>query len=337
MSGETDFMHGIGHVSKANVGETKLIKWGHVSSYDPETHAVKVMIMQDEDDEPCETNWISLGAGVTGDKTGVQYALQGGATKDEPEKGEQVQVHILERSDGHMMTAHLCWNEKMEPPGSGKKSQEEQDQEAQEEEDGEKFGWDEDKKGREKLKAGEYVMLLPGGSFLKFYEDGNVQLFAKKDLHLYVKEEANIVVREGDLNVTVEKGSANIIVEEGDLNSLVELGNTTVTTPLGDTLVSSEEGSILVITESGDIGISTISGDVSVEGTTVSVIADGLINLIAPFINAGLDPAQVQRLCNEAFLLLFNGHSHNAPGGITSAPLIPAIVDAETTTVFAAG
>lgn len=341
----SELIHGLLHASQANVGETKLIKWGHVSSYDPDKNAVKVIIMQDEDDEPCETNWITLGAGVVGDKFGVQYALKGGATKDEPEKGEQVQIHILERGSGHMTTAHLSWNEEMTPPGGGNKTQEEEDQEAQEEEDGEKFGWDEDPKGRKKLEGGEQVSLFEGGCFLKFYKDGSVQIFTKKDLHIYAKEEANIVVREGDLNVTVEKGDMNVLInkgnleatlEEGDLDCKVELGNTTIDTPFGDTSITSEEGSIIVTTESGDIALSTMTGEVTIEATAATVIADGLINLIAPIINAGVDPATVQRLCNEAFLILFNNHIHPAPGGVTGAPTNQAIVGFETTVDFAA-
>lgn len=340
---EEFFHHGL-HSAQSQLQDVKLTKYGRISSYDPEKHAIKAIIPQDRsiEDDPYETSWIPLGSLMIGNKFGVQFAPKGGATPDEPEKGELVKITIIQRSSGLMAGAQLCYDEENEPPGSGNLSEEEQ-QEQEDEEN--KEGWEEDSKGRVKLKGGEMLIRHESGTFFKFYEDGTVQLFAKKDLHVYTKEEANVVVREGDLNIEVEKGDFNIKVKEGDFNievnqgdlsSLVEMGNTSFDTPLGDTSINSEEGSILLNTEMGDVAASATEGSISLDaGLDIRAAALGIIDIIAPIVNAG-NPAATQALLNEVAMLIYNGHVHPAGTGFTGPPDVQMEKGLATTVEFEA-
>lgn len=329
----SEFLQGILHASQANVGEVRSKKWGRVSSYDPDKHAVKMIIDEDEDEEACETELITLGTIGVGDRTGIQIAPLGGATMDNTE-GEHGEISIHDQTTGHMSVSMLGYTDTERPPG-GENSKEEQDQQDSADPN-DKQGWDEDPLGRKRLEGGEGIWRHKSGSFLKFYDDGTIQLFPKKDLQLYVKEEANIVVREGDLNATVDKGNLNATVTKGNLEVLVEEGNTEINTVVGDTNIQSTSGAINVSTDEGDVTVSAPAGNVSVSCLTAEIVAETLANLIAPEINAGLDPADVQQLCNEAFLLLFNNHIHPVPGGVSGAPTNPAMPGVESTVNFKA-
>lgn len=331
-----ELFDGVMHLAQSQMQDVKTVKYGHISSYDPEKHAVKVIIPQDRtsDDKPFETEFIPLGAISVGNGWGIQIAPKGGATPDEPEKGEQVAVHIFQRNMGVMKAATLAFGTEMLPPGNG--------DEGEEPEEGaeNKEGWDEDKKGKIKLKGGEFLLKHESGAFLKFYEDGNVQLFTQKDLHLYTKGDLNATVREGDLNVSVEEGDATVIVEEGDMNVGLPIGDLTAVLGLGDLTAELVAGNVAVTTEAGDIEASATAGsavvsaglDASINaGANASVVAAGVASIEAPEVYAGFDPATAQKLCNEAFMYAFNNHTHLAPGGSTSPPVEFAELGIHTT------
>jgi len=334
------------HQAQQQIQDVKLVVMGHVSSYDPEKHAVKVMIphMRDEDDNPLETNFIQLGTLMVGDHWGIQYAPKGGATPDEPTQGEQCLVMILNRKDGLFACAHLLFNDDMKPPGDGNEDNIGND----------KGGDNDDPQGHNRMEGGEFQCHHESGSFLKFYQNGDVQVYTKANLNIYPEQDCNIDVRQGDLNVTVEEGDLMVNVQQGDLDVTLEAGDLNATlwkgdltvqvdagdvdieTLVGNITANTEAGSILGMTTSGDILLSSISGTINIQAALeVDIICDSIINLIAPAINAGVNIATVQQLCNTAFLTLFNTHTHTDPqGGSTGPPVIPAVPGVQSTVNF---
>lgn len=95
-----EFAHLVAQRAQKQIGDIRSWALGHVSSYDRQTHQVRVIysVYRDEDDEQpyIESDWMPLGTPWVGDEYGVQVALQGGATVDNPTGGESCLVVWLD-------------------------------------------------------------------------------------------------------------------------------------------------------------------------------------------------------------------------------------------------
>lgn len=355
-----EWMHIAMHQAQQQTQPVRTTHYGHVSTYDPEKHAVKVIIpmLRDEDDEPVETEWIQLGTTAIGDKWGMQWAPKGGATKDEPNVGEQCKITVIERTNGMMAVADFGFNDTMTPPGAGKGETEEEDEN--------------DEEGRNKLKGGEFLFRHESGSFVKFYEDGNIQLYSANDLNVRAQQDLNVTVHEGNCNVLVEEGDTEVkalignidciaelgnitaradvgnimahalvgdieaLAEIGNILATAEIGNVVIDVPLGDIMAIAGVGNIIASTEVGEVVVETLEGSVLIQGgTSVNVLSDGLVTINAPLVEAG--EGALQQLCNTAMLSLFNVHTHPTGMGETGPPTIEATQGVETTVSFFAG
>jgi hypothetical protein len=326
---------------------------GHVIEYDPATHMARVMLptRRAEDDDgkpqPMETGWIQVGSGWTGDGFGQQYALKGGATKEEPEKGEQVQISLQHRSTGLSAVANLTFNDKMRPPGAGTEEQQQSGGSSGGSGSQQNDGARDDPDGTEQLKPGEYIVKHESGTREKFYENGDLGVYIARNLIINIEGDCEITLKKGNLKVTLEDGDADIHLLKGDCTTTIDEGNaethvlkgdctTTVDegtaethVTLGDAITYVEEGNIAAFTDDGEIAIETSTGSVTVTAAETVDITAPVVNIISAVINAGV--GLVQKLCNLAFLELFNLHVHPIPGGVSGPPTNPAIPGIETT------
>lgn len=325
----SEWMHVLMQQAHQQVQDNKLNVYGHCTVYDPVNHAGKFLIPQyrDEDDNPLESGWCPIGSSMVGDKWGIQYALKGGATQDDPSQGEQCQITILQRSTGLWAVANLSFNDTMTPPGAGLGDTSSEDPD--------------DPDGTNKLKGGELIVKHESGSFLKFYEDGHVQLYVKDNLVARVEKDCEVTVIQGDLTVDVQQGDLTVDVQQGDIDITADESSIEISAPLSDISIESQEGSILVTTDDGDVSIESTAGTVTINGDSdveiasaanVNIFADVASQIMAPLITAGLAAFEV--LCNFTFMENFNGHTHTAPGGVTSPPIEQAVLGVHTTTNF---
>lgn len=302
---------------------------GHVIEYDVKTNMARLLLptrrAEDEEDggegeQTMETGWCQVGSPIVGDGWGLQYCLKGGATKENPEEGEQVQVSIQHRASGLSAVANLTFNDEMKPPGAGS------DNETPDEPGSDPAESDSD--GAKRLKPAEFILKHESGSFLKFYSNGSVRATVEESLWVEVKQDCNLKVLEGDLNVSVEQGNANVTVDLGDVD---------INAPLGNITIETLEGTIKATTESGDVEIESTAGSVKVNGgLSVDISSDAeitatapLINVLGASVNIGADI--FQSLCTEAFLEWANLHIHSTGSGVTGPPTMLAIPGIETT------
>ncbi|MBY0548725.1 MAG: hypothetical protein K2W95_15755 [Candidatus Obscuribacterales bacterium] len=184
------WIHDVMQQAQQQVGDVKLVLFGHISSYDPTLHAVRVIIPQyrDSNDSPLETSWIPLGTLAVGNGFGIQYAPKGGATASNPGDGEQCAVLVFNRGTGLMASAQLFFNDLMVPPGNG-------DNETQDYIGAQSV----DPYGRNMLEAGELVMRHQSGSFIKMYDDGQIQVVSRDNLSLHAERDVNLIMNNGSL------------------------------------------------------------------------------------------------------------------------------------------
>ena len=287
---------------------------GHVIEYDPTTHMCRVLLptRRSEDDQGnvdvIETGWVQVGTGHVGDGFGEQYALKGGATAENPEKGEQVQVSIQHRSSGLCAVANLTFNDTMQPPGAGPNGDAGNDQ---------NDNATDDTDGTLQLRAGEHIQKHESGTFIKLYSNGDIGIFAANDAVIRVHGDCKVIVEEGDLSADVQQGDLSVTVDQGDAD---------ISVPQGDTTIESDTGSIAVTTNSGDIAVETDEGAIAIYGSTaVEVASDGPIEITSGIVNAGLGPLY-QSLANIVFLLqTYNQHSHPALGAPPDLQAVPGI------------
>lgn len=276
---------------------------GHVIEYDPTTHMCRVILptrrAQDSTgiDQPMETGWIQVGSQAVGNGFGFQYALKGGATAQNPALGEQVQVSIQHRASGLCAVANLTYNDKMRPPGAGDGSTSNDNALA-------------DPYGTAQLQPMEGILKFNSGSMAKFFSNGDIAVYAARDLVATVQNDCNLTVLEGDLNVDVQVGDTEIITE------------------LGDTLVYTEFGNTAIVSDIGDIAVETSGGAVSVTAATEVDVNAPVVNIFSPIVNIGIGAFQLLANAYHA-LVTYNSHTHLSLG----APPIPQAVSGIDTTI----
>lgn len=116
-----ELLHQIKHAAGQQAQEFRAFAYGHVASYDPKTNRARVLFPAFRDQLgnmvlspwlPCPTMW-------TGNGFGMQVAPFGGATSENPNRGEQCIVELIERQYGVTAIAHLTFNDSMTPPFPG--------------------------------------------------------------------------------------------------------------------------------------------------------------------------------------------------------------------------
>lgn len=146
------------------------------------------------------------------------------------------------------------------------------------------------------LAASEVVFFHPDtGSKLHFKANGDIEIDSQKDVNIRVVGNALVDV-EGNLTAQIE---GNLIADvEGNLD--VDAAGTVDIDSVGKTTI-------------------TGAAEVKIDGAAkVDIVGSEII---------ASDGGTVKKLCDEAFLSLYNGHSH--PGGNLDSP---ASVDTHTTT-----
>lgn len=143
------------HVADALSGYEADHIYGHIASYDPALHRVRVVIpsRRDDDGNPVLTPWMPLGTMGLGQNGGVQYHPFAGATQENPTAGEQCIVSVLDRQRGTVVASCLFFNGGDLPPSqslpTSKPSQ-----------------------------PGEYLIRHTSGSLIRLHANGDVEVNA---------------------------------------------------------------------------------------------------------------------------------------------------------------
>lgn len=295
--------------SNEQVQDMELHLIGHVIEHDPVTNMCRVLLptRRAEDDngnvQVMETGWIQVGSGQVGDGHGDQYHMVGGATAENPEQGEQVQVSIQHRASGLCAVANLTYNDTMQPPGAGPNGDAGDDSNDN--------ATDDD--GTLQLRPAERIIKQRSGTFIKLYSNGDIGIFAAADAVIRVHTDCKVIVEQGDLDVDVQLGNANVTLDQGDLD---------VAITLGDAAIHADQGTV------------DITGATAVEINSageVDVIAPH-VNILSGIVNAGMGPL-FQALANAFHVLTtYNTHTHPAGG-----PPVPQAVVGVDTTIDLAG
>lgn len=180
-----EITHLMMQMSRQETGDIRLVAIGHVTSYDPTHHAVRVALPTfrvtdngEDTQEPIQTPWIQLGSPWVGKGSGFQAAPHpGGATPGT--WGDQAAIFIVEREQNTAVVATLLYNQIAPPPDST-------------------------------LVAGEAVLRHDSGSLLKFFQNGNVNLNVAGVLTIAV----------GQVTMTVSNGNVAIVIPSGDTVSI---------------------------------------------------------------------------------------------------------------------
>lgn len=152
MNAVDEFLHNIKFSSQQQAQDYAPFVYGHVATYDPKTHRVRLILpsQRDEDGTPVLSSWMPLG-GTGGSGWGVQIAPMGGATIQNPTAGELCGVCRMDRLSGYQFVASLIWNQVYAPPFTD-------------------------------LKGGELGLMSQSGSSIKLTNDKNMTIGAANDL-----------------------------------------------------------------------------------------------------------------------------------------------------------
>jgi hypothetical protein len=191
------FMHTLMQQAQQQIKDVRLIEFGHIASYDPVTHAVKVLFpsLQDNDEKSILSGWMQLGTFWAGNKFGALYHPHGGATFENPEQGEQVVVVIVDRESGVSATAHLLFNDEMLSPGPDVPTE-----------------------------PGDFLLKHESGSLIHFKANGDIHVVTDHDLVADVGHDLTVNVVH---DATIMVGNNATITVEGDANAHV-IGDLTV-------------------------------------------------------------------------------------------------------------
>jgi hypothetical protein len=113
-----EFLHNMKLASEQQDGGYAPFVYGHIASYDPLTHRVRLVLpsQRDEDGTPVLTAWMPLGTIGAGAGWGIQIAPMGGATQQNPTGGELCVVQRIDRQVGVQAVASQVWNQVNAPP-----------------------------------------------------------------------------------------------------------------------------------------------------------------------------------------------------------------------------
>lgn len=202
-----ELVHQLKQLSAQAQVEQRPWVYGHVASYDPATHTVRVIVPSMRDDQtgaPLHSGWLPLGTTGVGSGSGLQVFPVGGATPDKPTAGELAMVAINERGTGVAAVVALFYTNAQQPPNTT-------------------------------LPAGGSGN---AGDVLLRHQSGTIQWF-QKDGSVIVQCAPN-----GSVSVSVS-GSGSVIVETGTSGSVnIQSPNINISGPGGSDCVVLVTGSI---------------------------------------------------------------------------------------------
>jgi hypothetical protein len=183
----------------AQMGETKPFLYGHISSYDPTQHRVRCVIpsMTDTDGNPTLSPWMPMLTPMSGAGYGVQSVPFGGATLDDPTKGEQVLIGMFDRQRGVAAVLGMFYHGTNPPPASNLPSQNDGYQNA-----------------AAANSPGDLIISAPpqtdGGanSFIRLRQNGNIEVWAASQANINVLGDVNLTIG-GNATATVT-GDASV-------------------------------------------------------------------------------------------------------------------------------
>ncbi len=151
MSGD-ELLHQMKHAAAQQAGDTVPIAFGHISSYDPKLHRVRLIVPSwiDDGGNPVLTGWMPLATGFAGLSYGLQIAPVGGATPQKPTQGEPCIIQLMRKGSGTSVCAGMFFNQTTLPPFTD-------------------------------LQAGECGLMAKSGSFIRFKQDNSVVLDTTKN------------------------------------------------------------------------------------------------------------------------------------------------------------
>lgn len=117
--GPDEFFHLLKQGAAQQSGGARSHIVGHISSYDPAKHRIRVIVPTYTDDgiNFVESGWIKWPGMSVGPGYGVQFAPMGGATINEPMKGEGVLIQRLDNRLGNAAVVGLLFNDVDTAPG----------------------------------------------------------------------------------------------------------------------------------------------------------------------------------------------------------------------------
>lgn len=135
---------------------------GHISTYDPIGHKVRVIIpsLRDQFNNPVLSDWMPLGTQQAGGGYGIQVAPKGGASANNPTAGEQVLVGVFSPNVGIAAVPCQFYTDQQLPPGAALQS------------------------SAKPLLGGEVVFQGPSGSYIRMHQDGLVEAYSPTDATL---------------------------------------------------------------------------------------------------------------------------------------------------------
>jgi hypothetical protein len=107
-----EILHQIKHAAEQQTGNYRPWFFGHISSYDPAKHRVRVVIpsFADEGGNYVLSGWMPLGM-----IAGIQFAPKGGATAQNPTAGEPCVIGIMNEQYGSLYCASMIYNDVSTP------------------------------------------------------------------------------------------------------------------------------------------------------------------------------------------------------------------------------
>jgi hypothetical protein len=108
-------------MAQGQVSNLSFFLTGHISQYDGNTHRCKVVIPHFTSDGTAymESGWIQMGTIWSGNGFGIQIAPWGGASIDEPGRGEQVVMLVESREGTLYINGFWTFNQIDNAPGQG--------------------------------------------------------------------------------------------------------------------------------------------------------------------------------------------------------------------------
>ncbi len=197
--------------ARREIGDARLIAVGHVTSYDPSTHAVKLALPvfrlpfggsandslttnPDGTGDAMITPWIQLGTIAAGHGGGFQYAPYVGPA---PTGGTQCAVMMIEREYGASLVACMMFNDMDQPPDKT-------------------------------LQSGEFIFKQADSqSRMKFWKVGDVTLIVK----------GKILLQQGGATGN-SQAQASILLDP--------MGNITATAVKGNVTIQSQQGNVAI-------------------------------------------------------------------------------------------
>lgn len=211
--------------------------YAHVSDYDPTTHSVRCFIPAYQAGNTASqlTGWIPLVAPAVGQGFGIQYAMHGGATFDDPTAGELVILMVMNDELGVFVSALPIFTTRMPPPGPALNP-------------GELLVQHERGSNLYFKATGEVLLQQQDGSDLDFQPTGEVVLHHKSGSNLDFKPTGDVQLQ----GSTATNGTVVTLTNSGDV-SITAGGQTVITiTAAGEVTIALAGSNNVNITGSGE-------------------------------------------------------------------------------------